>query len=276
MPKKPGALMMVQRVLMPVTGAVSWTVLGDDGAPIAPAENYLAYLAALERSPNTQRAYATSLKLWFMFLAGTGVDWNEVRIDDVAQFVSWLRAPAANVIVLETGTAVRAPATVNRHLAAVFGFYEHHARSGVAVAAELVAWRRVGRGSYKPFLHHVTKGRPVPTRPVKLPVPRRTPPTLTPPEVVAVLAAPARARDRFLLALLAETGMRIGQALGLRHADFVSRAKEVRIVPRANNANGARAKLRSPAALPVTAGLVRLYSTTCTPNTARSTLTTCS
>ena len=251
---------MVQRVLMPVTGAVSWTVLGDDGAPIVPAENYLAYLAALERSPNTQRAYATSLKLWFTFLAGTDVEWNKVRVDDVAQFVSWLRAPAANVIVLEAGTAVRAPATVNRHLAAVFGFYEHHARTGVAVAAELVAWRRVGRGSYKPFLHHVTKGRPIPTRPVKLPVPRRTPPTLTPPEVVAVLAAPRRARDRFLMALLAETGMRIGQALGLRHADFVSRAKEVRIVPRPNNTNGARAKLRSPATLPVTAALVRLYS----------------
>ena len=54
--------------------------------------------------------------------------------------------------------------------------------------------------------------------------------------------------------------MRIGQALGLRHADFVSRAKEVRIVPRADNANGARAKLRSPATVPVTAGLVRCYS----------------
>jgi len=63
-----------------------------------------------------------------------------------------------------------------------------------------------------------------------------------------------------LLALLAETGMRVGQALGLRHADFVSRAKEVRIVPRGDNANGARAKLRLPATVPVTAGLVRCYS----------------
>jgi integrase len=124
----------------------------------------------------------------------------------------------------------------------------------------LVAWRRIGRGSYKPFLHHATKGRPVPTRPIKLKVPTRAPRTLTAEQVVAVLAAPKRARDRFLLALLAETGMRIGQALGLRHADFVSRAKEVRIVPRPDNANGARAKLRSPVKLPVTAGLVRCYS----------------
>jgi integrase len=54
--------------------------------------------------------------------------------------------------------------------------------------------------------------------------------------------------------------MRVGQALGLRHADFVSRAKEVHIVARDDNANGARAKLRSPATVPVTAGLVRCYS----------------
>ncbi len=245
---------------MPVTELVSWTVLGNDGAPVEPVESYLTYLAALERSPNTQRAYATSLKFWFEFLDDTKVAWREVDVDDVAKFVARLRAPAPNVIVLAAGTAARAPATVNRHLAAVFGFYEHHARSGVEVAAGLVAWRRIGRGSYKPFLHHVSKGRAVPTRPIKLRVPTRTPRTLTAEQVVAVLAAPQRARDRFLLALLAETGMRIGQALGLRHADFVSRKKEVRIVPRADNANGARAKLRSPAKLPVTAGLVRCYS----------------
>jgi integrase len=253
-------VVIVQRVVMPGGGSVSWTVLGEDGAPVEPVESYLTYLAALERSPNTQRAYATSLKLWLEFLDRVGVAWAEVGVDDVAKFVAWLRAPAANVVVLDAGTAARAPATVNRHLAAVFGFYEHHARSGVDVAAGLVAWRRVGRGSFKPFLHHVTKGRPIPTRPIKLRVPARAPRTLTASQVVAVLAAPERARDRFLLALLAETGMRIGQALGLRHADFVSRAKEVRIVPRADNANGARAKLRCTAKLPVTAGLVRCYS----------------
>ncbi len=54
--------------------------------------------------------------------------------------------------------------------------------------------------------------------------------------------------------------MRAGQALGLRHADFVSRKREVHIVPRAGNANGARAKVRSAAVVPVSAPLVRLYS----------------
>jgi integrase/recombinase XerD len=252
--------MRVQQVIMPVTGSESWTVVGDDGAVLEPAERYLAYLAALERSPNTVRAYAVSLKLWFEFLDHVGLGWAEVGMEDVARFVAWLRAPAENVIVLETGTGRRAPATVNRHLAGVFGFYDHHARAGVGVAADLVAWRRVSRGSYKPFLHHVTKGRPIPTRPVKLIVTRRAPRVLSAEQVVAVLAGCENLRDRFLLALLAETGMRVGQALGLRHGDFVSRDRQVRIVARPDNANGARAKLREAATIPVSTPLVRLYS----------------
>ena len=153
--------MLVQRVLAP-GGAESWTLLRDDGEVVEPAERYLAYLAAIERSPNTVRAYAISLKLWFEFLQHAAVSWDEAGVEDVARFVAWLRAPAGNVIVLADGTGVRGPATVNRYLAGVFGFYDHHARTGLRVAAELVSWRRMSRGSYKPFLHHVTKGRAIP------------------------------------------------------------------------------------------------------------------
>ena len=95
---------------------------------------------------------------------------------------------------------------------------------------------------------------------MKLHVPPRAPRTLEAEQIVAILAACEHLRDRFLLSLLAETGMRVGQALGLRHADFVSRKREVHIVPRAGNANGARAKLRSAAVVPVSSPLVRLYS----------------
>jgi len=38
---------------MPVTGAESWTVVDDDWAAVVPVERYLAHLAGIERSPNT-------------------------------------------------------------------------------------------------------------------------------------------------------------------------------------------------------------------------------
>ena len=252
--------MRVQRLVMPVTGAESWTVLDDDLLIVEPVERFLAHLAAIERAPGTVKAYAYSLRLWFEFLGVREVAWESAGVEDVSEFVRWLRAPADNVVVLDESAARRSEATVNRHLAGLFGFYDFHARAGVALAGSLVAWRQVSRGSYKPFLHHATKGRPVPTRPVRLKAPRRLPATLTLEEVTAILAACGRLRDRFLFALLAETGMRIGQALGLRHSDFVSRRCEVTIVPRGDNVNGARAKTRTVTTLPVSAPLVRLYS----------------
>lgn len=52
--------------------------------------------------------------------------------------------------------------------------------------------------------------------------PEMLPQMLTSGQVQLLLADCDRRRDRFLIALLYETGLRIGQALGLRHGDFVA------------------------------------------------------
>ena len=241
-------------------GEESWTLLDDAGDIVEPVEAFLAHLQALERAPTTVRTYAMSLKLWFEFLSLVGVGFDEAKVEHVSRFVAWLRAPADNVVVLDAGSARRAAATVNKHLAALFSFYDYHARNGVVLAAALVSWRRSNRGGYRTFLHHVSGGRPVATRPLRLRQPRVLPRTLSAEQILIIVEACEHLRDRFLLVLLAETGMRIGQALGLRHADFVSHRRELVIVPRADNANGARAKSIVPATIPISAGLVRLYS----------------
>jgi site-specific recombinase XerD len=85
--------MHVQRVQSPTSPLESWTVLGDGDTQVAPIERYLAYLSDIERSPNTIKAYAHDLKDWFVFLAARGLDWREVRLEDVGEFVAWLRLP---------------------------------------------------------------------------------------------------------------------------------------------------------------------------------------
>src|SRR5262245_9236446 len=87
--------MRVQRVVMPDSGRESWTVLGGDLRPIEPVERFLAYLAAIEKSPNTIKAYAHDLKDWLTYLAGRGVGWRYATLEDVAGFVAWLRLPPA-------------------------------------------------------------------------------------------------------------------------------------------------------------------------------------
>jgi hypothetical protein len=60
----------------------------------------------------TRCAYATGLRLWFEFLGHAGVGWADADVGDAARFAAWLRAPAGNVVVLETGAGRRSPATV--------------------------------------------------------------------------------------------------------------------------------------------------------------------
>src|SRR5674536_215225 len=160
--------MRVQRVLMP-NESESWTVLDGGGEPVGEVEAFLAHLQALDRSPTTLRTYATSLKLWLQFLEPLGVAVDEATVENVSRFVGWLRAPAENV----------AASTVNRHLAALFSFYDFRARGGVVLAQSLVDWRRTNRGGYLHFLNHVTAGRATATRPLRLRQPRRLPRTLT-------------------------------------------------------------------------------------------------
>lgn len=85
--------MRVQRLVMPVTGVDSLTVLDDDLVMVASAERFLAQLSAIERSPNTLRAYAHSLALWWVWLGRRKRAWDAAEVEDVSKFVRWLRAP---------------------------------------------------------------------------------------------------------------------------------------------------------------------------------------
>lgn len=200
--------MLVQRVLSPVTRLESWTVLREDGSPVGPIERYLAYLTDIERSPNTVKAYAHDLKDWFVFLAGRDLDWREVRLEDVAAFIAWLRRPPAvrdeMVAVLPSGERHCGEATVNRKLSAVSAFYQHAARHGVDLGELMITWRPAGRRgtAWKPFLHHISKGQAQARRAIALPSPRKVPRVLTAAEVQALLDGCDRLRDRLLLALL--------------------------------------------------------------------------
>ena len=83
------------------------------------------------------------------------------------------------------------------------------------------------------------------------------PATLSGDEVRRLLAACACRRDRLLVALLYDTGVRIGEALGLRHEDLDPRHTSVRVAVR-DNPNGARAK-SGPRLVPASAALFTLY-----------------
>jgi integrase/recombinase XerD len=260
--------MRVQRVAVPYSAAESWTVLGDDQVPVEPIEQFLAYLASIERAPNTVKAYAHDLKDWFTYLSSTGRDWLTATVEDVAMFVAWLRLPPAarnaTVTMLPSVAPHCSESSVNRKLAALTSFCEFHARHGVRLAG-LVQMRPPGRSrsysttSFRPFLHHITKSGNQRRRTIKLAVAAQHPRILTAVQAQSILDACAHLRDRLLFALLLDTGIRIGEALGLRHEDLAIAEREVSVVPRRND-NRARTKGGRPRTIPSSAELMRLYA----------------
>ena len=53
------------------------------------------------------RAYAHDLKLYWSFLAASGLGWEAPTIESLGEFVAWMRRPAQNVVVLVDGDARR-------------------------------------------------------------------------------------------------------------------------------------------------------------------------
>lgn len=252
-------MMKVQRVRLS-NEQVTWMVLDNDHLPVQPILAYLKYLQNLDRSPNTIRATAHRLKLFWEYLRDERLCWKEIDIAQMAAFISWLRRLDPTVVSIAPQTAKRTNATIDLTLGAVHGFYSYHMRLGTIPELSLHQLSVPFRGRYKPFLHGIAKTKPEQTRVVSVKRERRLPKTLTNEQVQQLIGACKHTRDKFLLTLLFQTGMRIGQCLGLRHADISVEDGSLQIVPRDDNPNGARAKTHVARSIPVMADLLQLYT----------------
>ncbi len=252
--------MKVQRVRLPETNQVTWLVLDDDFVSVQPIFAYLRFLHDLDRSPNTIRASAHHLKLFWEYLRDEHLDWTEIDVARLAAFIAWLRRPASAVISIEPQKPRRTNATIDQMLSSVHNFYDFHMRLKTVPELSLSQWSTPYRRQYKPFLYGIAKAKPEQTRVVSTKRERRQPKTLTGEQVETLIAACPHTRDKFLLTLLYHTGMRVGQILGLRHSDISVENGEIQIVPRDNNPNGARAKTHHPYTIPGMEDLMRLYT----------------
>lgn len=253
--------MKVQRVRIPDSDRMTWLVLDDNYLSIQPIQSYLQYLESIERSPNTIQAYAGHLKLFWEFLRDSKADWKNISFSKLANFIHWLRSPNPRVVSIQSQEAKRTEQTVNTILSVVCSFYDFHYRMGKVEELKICSEQfQSGSRSYKPFLHHITKGKPIKKSLLKLKEPRKLPETLTAEQVKQLILACKRLRDKFLIYLLYETGMRIGQVLGLRHCDIHSWDNEIQIIPRTDNINGVRAKSKDAYVVHVSKDLMALYS----------------
>ncbi len=207
--------MKVQRVQVPGAEHPSWLVLDDHSLPIAPILAFLKFLANLGRSPHTIRTTAYHLKLFWEFLCDEKLAWTDLDVAHFAAFVGWLRLPDPHLIPLPASEARRTDATIDQILTAIHSFYDFQMRLKTVPDIPLYHFLMVPNRRYKSFLHGFVKAKPVQSRIVKVKREQRQVKTLTHEQVAQLIEACARIRDKFLLTLLYETGMRIGHYMTL-------------------------------------------------------------
>lgn len=258
-----GSEMKVQKIKLPNSNQLQWIVIGDNYLPIEPITQYLFFLESIKKSPNTIRTYAHHLKIFWEFLERNKIDWKKVNIEIIARFVASLNGLIdGNVVYLNyEKPEKRSARTINQISIAVSSFYQYQHRIENVDEISFYQWRKSysSHKSFKPFLHHLSKSKKQRESIFKLKENKSLCKVIEPELVKKIVESCKHLRDKFLICLLYESGCRIGQALRLRHEDIETFNNIIKIVPRDDNANHARAKTRDENIIHVSEGLMQLY-----------------
>ncbi|MBU7319530.1 tyrosine-type recombinase/integrase [Paenibacillus oleatilyticus] len=220
--------MKVHEVSVPGFNGESKTrymLLDSDGSPVIPVIKYLKYLDDIGRAPNTLKAYCYHLKLYFEYLNETNQSYTNVNLRLLAQFIGWLRNPykTDKVSPIIPVVSKRSESTVNAIITCVVGFYDFLMRTDEINQDILkdVTKDSSRRGvTFKPFLYHITKGKKIAKNILKVKPPRRTVKILTQAQIQNIHNICSNIRDKLLIHVLYEGGLRIGEALALWIEDF--------------------------------------------------------
>lgn len=239
--------------------------LADDaGVPVEPVLMYLKFMDDAGYARNTLRMHCIHLKHYFTFLLETDRNFEKATVDTLARFTGWLKNPdiGKRIIPLRLEPAHKAQ-TINANLDTVIAFYRYllmHEGMENHLSEKLVKFVKTPARNYRGFLHGIAPDKPVKSHMLRMPVPKQVIRTVSKEDVTTLLGACTNVRDYFLLYLLFETGMRIGEALSLWLEDFDITCRTVWIHDRGEMENLAEIKtVHSTRKLNCTEGLMDLF-----------------
>ncbi|MEV5043469.1 tyrosine-type recombinase/integrase [Streptomyces griseoincarnatus] len=253
-----------------------WVIVGtDDYALHREGSLFLAGLRDAGRAYNTERTYAGRAALYLSYCTFHRLDWAQITVWQLARFMHWLVEEPLPSRARGGGgpERFRDENTANAIVGTVCEFLNFGIRMNW-VDPELA-----GQLTEPRYLRYLPKGfnpgengqhQTVRSRLLKLRSVDSGIEWLTVEQIARLIDVTRHTRDRFLVLLLWCTGMRIGEALGLRREDmhlladsqaFGCQVKGPHVhVQRRLNSNGAWAKSRKPRAIPVTADLGICYA----------------
>lgn len=251
--------------LKTVEGKVRYYLADDVGAPVPPVLKYLKFKDNAGYARNTLRMHCIHLKHFFTYLGEAGKDYEKVNIDDLAEFMAWLKNPdiLKKVVPLRFELAHQ-PQTINAMIDTVVMFYEYllrHEGMENHLSEKLVKFVRNPGRNYRSFLYGIAENRMIKSHILKLPVPRMQLRTISREDTAVLLDSCTNLRDYLVLYLLFETGMRIGEVLSLWLEDFDMAGLTITLHDRGEMENMAEIKtVSSPRRLDCTQELMDLFT----------------
>lgn len=231
-------------------GRETYTVVSHLGLPIPEVDTFLnVYLYATAASPSTIRSYSNHLALFFRWLHIRGVDWEQLDFAGFCMFASDLRdgtLPSLRRVGVYRPGSPRERSTCEAVVAGIHTFLSYWKLEGRG-PADLRLYRDDVPNNRRKFSFlghiesHLTRQRRLQFRGPKA-IPFKT--IRFEDDFKRLVENANTSRDRLLLSAMYDGGLRISQALGLRHEDVLLAEKRVVVTRRTSNANGALSKQR--------------------------------
>lgn len=200
-----------------VAKQASHHVLVDGDGPIAEANEFLTALQTRGLSPQTIRAYAYDLLLFYRWMHATSRVLRELAPPDLIDFIAAQRAAKAE------------PKSINRRLTTVRLLYRFwlDRELGVGARLSLPSPHYKGPGRDHHLGIHQLRRRGV--RKLRVVEPRKLVDPLTPDQVRAFLRSLSRYRDLSIVYLMLLCGLRSHEVLALRVGDIVGSDGRIRV-----------------------------------------------
>ena len=216
-------------------------VLLDRNMRLIKAPNdYLLYLRVCGKAENTLLAYARDLKVFFSFLERNDLDFQMVDSRMVQGYVAFFRSPYEDGIFLHVDS-VRTPATINRMIASLYGFYCYHAMIH-GTDNPLIKFLGSGGSAFKGMFAHTKQSSYVKHSLFKVKQSTYRVHLIDEGEACRLEEELPTPRDKLILRLLLGTGARIGELLELevRSVPVPSNSESVSLLAQVKSKGGTR------------------------------------
>nr|WP_264193934.1 site-specific integrase [Marinomonas algarum] len=187
-------------------------------------------------APLTIKSHAIDLKEFFIWLSVNNIDWSDVSLSDLEDYLSYLSYQSKS-----NGKPKNSNSSIRRKISSINSFYRYQTFYSGIFVSPLIVKRYYKQRAFltgEPRKHEqysVIEG-------IRKTSSENNIKVIDEQEYKQLLSWLVKSRDKLFFTLLWETGLRVGQALQLKHVDINYQEGSIDVVYRKDNPNGVYSK----------------------------------